>query len=501
MKKIYLVLILIIFYIIFFYNNGCENNRNAVKSLKIGILSFPNIFNPAYITDEVSTVFSNKVYDSLYYFDDEGKVSSKIIENEKLNHLKNGFGIRILLKKNIFFSNGNQLIFDDIVKTVDLLQNKNFGSPFLLYVSEIKGIRVKNKFEGEIIFKEYNANWKNYLSFKIFNSKEIKGISPKIFKRKMLSGSGPLKFKKINRPSEIILTINPYYIKSNKSRYSEIIYSVISYINNSPLKLVNNETDIVSLTYENVLTYRKNMIWQKNFKILKFRKFAYSYLAFNLQKKKLSLNIRKIFYAVLHNKGLIKKFLNGRGEEIKTPFLLLNEKVKETTYNIEKLKKKIEITVLSNIRNIEQRDFILFLSQEMIKYNIFLQPVFLENQLLIGRLKKGDFGIAIGGFILDIDYDMKDILYSDAYFNYTNYSNKNMDNLLLKGLKTVDNQKREKIYLNANKIWEKDLPFIPLYNLYFYKGVSNKIFIPKNTAKLIGSSGDFLQNIENWIFK
>ena len=129
---------------------------------------------------------------------------------------------------------------------------------------------------------------------------------------------------------------------------------------------------------------------------------------------------------------------------------------------------------------------------------IELEPVFVEYHSFLDCLKRKDFDMALSGFLLDIDYDMRDILATGSYFNYAGFSSPDMDRLLADGLTELNPQKRASIYLEAHDIWRRHLPILPLFNLYYYVGVSSNVKIPPDTCRLMGSTGDFLQNIRQW---
>jgi ABC-type transport system substrate-binding protein len=73
-----------------------------------------------------------------------------------------------------------------------------------------------------------------------------------------------------------------------------------------------------------------------------------------------------------------------------------------------------------------------------------------------------------------------------------------MDDVLEKGLREMDIEKRRKIYERAHELWLNSLPFIPLFNLNYFMGLSRAIKIPENRFNLIGSSGDFFYNLQGW---
>ena len=163
-----------------------------------------------------------------------------------------------------------------------------------------------------------------------------------------------------------------------------------------------------------------------------------------------------------------------------------------------RLETPIHLHILTNSESKLRKQLVLFLREELKSFNIHLQPVFLEYHTFREYLKKGRYDIGVSGFILDIDYDMTDIFSSDSYFNYAHFHSLEMDALLQQGLRELDPGKREEIYLKAHKVWLENVPLIPLFNLYYYVGVSRYIMIPARRVEIVGSVGDFLYNILEW---
>jgi peptide/nickel transport system substrate-binding protein len=162
------------------------------------------------------------------------------------------------------------------------------------------------------------------------------------------------------------------------------------------------------------------------------------------------------------------------------------------------LEKPLRVRVLTNSESKIRKEFVLFVRNELKAFNIFIEPLFLEYHTFLKYIKSSRFDIAVSGFLLDIDYDMKDIFYSGSYFNYAKFQNPEMDVLLDRGLREFDPVKRKAIYLKAHDIWLKELPLLPLFNLYYYVGISNRIKIPDTVSTLVSSESDFLFNIEAW---
>ncbi|UCH92426.1 MAG: ABC transporter substrate-binding protein [Candidatus Aminicenantes bacterium] len=479
-------------------------------ALRIGINSFPASLNPVYATTETSQAIINKVFKGLFYFDWKGRIREELVEKVLLSDTKNHLEIIIELKKNIFFPGGKELDAEDVVQTVKLLQNKNFKYPYISNLQFIRTIEKIDPYRFKITLAYQMASWKNYLTFKILNAREIKKVSPETFRDMKLSGTGPYKIKTIKKPAKIVLELNdsPTVSRSistsgpgKMSRFIE--YIVISHTHLAPLKLITNEIDICELQPENVEAYKhtNTKAWHKKFSILKYKKFGYTYLVFNLRNSLITKNLRHFFYNFLVNGDFMARFLKDRGEPVISPFLLLNSKVKPMRLKTTPMETPVHLKILTNSESKLRKELVLFLREELKPSGIVLQPVFLEYHSFLEYLKTGRYHIAVSGFILDMDYDMTDIFSSGSYFNYAHFESPKMDALLERGLRELNPRKREEIYLEGHRLWLEHLPLIPLFNLYYYVGVSRDIEIPGQTYEVVGSMGDFLFNIRQWTRK
>jgi len=430
----------------------------------------------------------NKVYNSLFSFNEKGQLVNEIVKDYSIN--ENNLEIRIKIKNDFFFSTGKNLDSKDVVDSINLYLNKKTNYPYRANLNFIKRVIKTNKYEFTLKLKHKFSPWKNYLTFKILNSNEINKIKIQNYKTHLFSGTGYFTFKSINSPQKIILKKNPYA----KSNIDKLIFKVILDVKTTPLKIISNEIDVAEVLKQDIKPFEKN----KRIKLLKFNKFGYYFLVFN-SNKDINYEIKKLIYNVLFNTDFLKKFLNNRGMIVKSPILLLNnsDKIKHIKEKPRKLKSKIRLSILTNNKSRLKRNFILFLCKELKKYNLYLNPIFFEYHKFIKTLKSSNFEIALSGFLLDIDYDINDILNSKSPFNYSRFSNKVFDDLLKSGTKEMNQEKRKKIYIKLHNLWLKELPIIPIFSLYYYLGINNKIR-PTKFYSLVGSITDPLYKIHLW---
>ncbi len=464
------------------------------EALRIGIADFPASLNPLYAVDETSQAVLNKVFDALFYVDGAGRLQNGLVQDYR--QVNSDKEIILSLKRNIFFSNGQELEAYDATTTLERIKDSRFKSPYIAKLAFINRVEKVDKYTFKLILNYFPAPWKSFLCIKVLNAGEIAGIDPAAFRYALLSGTGAYRIQQVNEPSKILLSLKD--ADKNPTMYRSIEYLVISYTQLAPLKLINNEIDLCELQPDHKEAYGKIKEWQQKFSILKYKKFGYTYLVFNLKNVKLNREVRRIFYNLLIHGDFVDRFLNGKGERVFTPFLLLNGKAKGEKFPIQKLEKPLQLKILGNSESKVRKEFILFLQEELKSYNIHLSPLFLEYHTFLEYIRKSAYDLAVSGYLLDIDNDMKDIFYSDSYFNYAHFKSPEMDRLLDQGLLELDPVKREAVYLKAQGLWLEELPLIPLFNLYYYMGISRKVKIPGTVSTLVGSESDFLIDIHQW---
>jgi peptide/nickel transport system substrate-binding protein len=91
-----------------------------------------------------------------------------------------------------------------------------------------------------------------------------------------------------------------------------------------------------------------------------------------------------------------------------------------------------------------------------------------------GRGGKQEFGIGLwgwgsptgeAGYLLSNVAATNDAARGLGVFNYGRYSNPELDKQIVEALATIDDDKREKLFVSAIEIFAKTLPIIPLYTL------------------------------------
>jgi hypothetical protein len=99
------------------------------------------------------------------------------------------------------------------------------------------------------------------------------------------------------------------------------------------------------------------------------------------------------------------------------PFLNLSADVHAQRLPTASLSQRLRLRILANSESVLRKQLVLFLCEEMKQFNVELEPLFVEYQTFLKFLKQGSFDLAVSAFLLDMDWNMKDILSSSGYFN------------------------------------------------------------------------------------
>lgn len=470
--------------------------RPAPATLRIACFDLPGSFNPVYATSETAQAAANKSYQSLFQFDAQGVLRPDLVASFAIDGA--GSEIVLELKPGQRFADGSPVESRDVTATIAALRDPRYEYPYAADLEFLERADAIAPLRLRLTLKTRYAPWKNYLTFKVLRAAELVAADPQEFRRRAPTGSGPYRLAAVRDPREFELVRNPHW--PGRLRYERLVYAVLSDPRQAPLKLLNAEVDAAEIHGDDAVAYAGLKGWQRRFRLLAYRKFGYTYLAFNLRRPAIDIGLRRRVYARLANGRFLDDFLQGRGEQVGSPFLLFGGAKKPLRADPPPYSSagRRRLRVLTNSESDLRRQFVIFLCQELKAGQVELEPEFVEYRMFLQRLKNGDFDLAVSAFLLDIDWNMKDILSSSGYFNYAGYSDPEMDAALELGLHEMDEAKRRKVYERAHAIWLRDLPLVPLFNLNYYMGVARGIDVPPRRFGLVGSCGDFFANIQEW---
>ncbi|MEK7635820.1 MAG: peptide ABC transporter substrate-binding protein [Patescibacteria group bacterium] len=489
-----------------------------------GILGQPVFINPILAVSDADRDLTELLFDNLF----------NMAESYKTN--ENGEVWRYRIKDEVYWHDGQRVTSDDIIFTIELIQNPDSYSPLF---SSWNGVKVSRISEREVEFKISSP----YVFFKS-NIEDLKPIPKHIFAsippaNIRLSnynlepiGSGPFVFRYFNKRAD-------GYIKNYELEKNENYYNKKPYIDKLNITFYNKEDELINAFNSGLIDglgiAEKKSIEKVNFsnntfslRMLKYYAVFFNPYSHQALKDK---NVRLALLTATNKNGIIKKIFSGQATEVSDPLInTINETKNNSTkpeFSLEKAAQILESTgwkikdneirekdidkenvALEFILTVPEIPFLVETAELIksdwekigIKLNLLVLPL---SEINNNAIKNRDYQMILFGNILGRNPDIFSFWHSSERFypglNLSLYESKTADSLLETIRKDFNDEKRQSDLLSLNSLITSDSPAIFLYSPnYLY--VARKNLGGFDSAE-ISFLSDRFKNIENWHVK
>ncbi len=498
-----------------------------------GVLGQPRFINPVLAqTNDTDRDLVQFVYSSLFKYDGQGNLIPDLVKEYSIE--EDNVTYNIVLKKDIFWHDGEELTVNDVIFTIKTIQDPEYKSPLK---SIWQGIQIEKIDEFTIKFKLNNVyvNFLHNLTIGIMPRHLWAGISAANFPLAQYNlkpiGSGPYKFKEFNKNKDgniesMKFVINEKYYLTEGPFIEKL--NILFYKNKENLVKAYQKRQIDGLGF---LSPKNESEMRSNVNIYNINLPIYYSIFFNQTKSKplADRNVRLALSYATNKEEIIEKVLNGEGEQVDSPLLanwpnytseidiydfalehaqnILEENgwkdtdedgIRQKTINDEDIKLEINL-VASNWPEFKQTAEILKEQWEKIGAQInleIIEAIDIQQEYLRPR----NYQALLFGEVLGANPDPFAFWHStqkkDPGLNVAFYENKKVDKLLEDARQTVEEEERTEKYAEFQKLLIEDVPVVFLYSpTYLYPINENIKGI--EIEKLAQPSFRFSQ-IENW---
>jgi peptide/nickel transport system substrate-binding protein len=260
------------------------------------------------------------------------------------------------------------------------------------------------------------------------------------------------------------------------------------------LELKAGNLDMMGLSPQQFLFQTKGQFWEHNFNKYKYLSFSYTYLGYNLEHPLFkNVKVRQALAHAINKEEIVKGVLLGQGVPTIGPYKpgtwVYNKKIRDYSYNPELAKKMLAeegwvdhdgdgiidkdgrpfaFTILTNQGNDLRVKAATIIQYRLGKIGIKVKIRTVEWATFIQEfVHKRRFEALILGWNVVQDPDIYDVWHSSRAIsgglNFIGYKNKEVDDLLEKGRRTFDQEKRKAIYDRLQQILHRDQPYCFLY--------------------------------------
>jgi ABC-type transport system substrate-binding protein len=313
-----------------------------------GMVGSPRWIQPIYAPlSDIDRDLSELIFAGLMKYEN-GKIVPDLVKDYKI--LEDGKVYELYLKENLFWSDGKPLTVEDVIFTIEMIQNPDVKSPLR---GNWLGVGVEKIAENGLRFKlkDKSGVFLELLTVKIIPKHIWGDIPPKNFSLAAANlnpiGSGPYKLKKLFQDEEgkivsLELIKNPLYF-GQKPHISKISFRFFD----TEEKLIEafKKGEIKGFSLTNISSL-ENL--PKNFNLYSFSLPRYFAVFFNLKDSKV-LSEKEVRVALNYgtNKSeILDKVLLGQGRVVDSPILPeiygFEKPAKVYQFDIEKAKETLE---------------------------------------------------------------------------------------------------------------------------------------------------------------
>jgi ABC-type transport system substrate-binding protein len=229
------------YFIVNFYLSHTEIIATYGGTYVEGVVGQPRFINPIYgETNDTDRTLIGLIYSGLMTYDKNGKLINDLLKDYQIS--ENGKIYTFTLKENIFWQDGTTLTADDVIYTIQTIQNSDYKSPLRALWLNVGIQKLSDKSFSFTLGSPYNSFLEN-CTIKIIPQHIWSNISAENFALSHYNlkpiGSGQYLLSNIKENSDGFIES---LVLSSNNRY----YSKIPYISKITFKYFQTEADLIN---------------------------------------------------------------------------------------------------------------------------------------------------------------------------------------------------------------------------------------------------------------
>lgn len=519
------------------YIKASDPSKNPVSERKdtlvIGIDAPEEVFNPLYAESAYDVYVTSTIFEGMLTADENGMPIEALAEKYSISD--DGLKYTFTLKEGLKFSDGSPLTTEDVAFTYTVGSDATYDGPTDFVnstkikgakaykegtASTIEGINIVDDKTIEFTLEEPNADAiydfgagilsKAYYGkdYKQGNLDYIKGF------HKTPLGAGQYKLVKTVAGQEVDLVANENYHKG-EPKIPNLIYKVTSEETRMQMLQTGEiDMDMVTVNQDNVQALKDAQFIDLHI----FPTNGYGYIGFNFKNPKFQdQKVRQALAYGLNRKEVVDAvYAGGFADVINVPQSKLSwayykgdnayefnkdkaiELLEEAGWKVgadgirEKDGVKLEIKFTASSPN-PVNDALIPVAQANYKeIGVKFEAEQMDFNAVLEKVDNGSVEMYFMAWGLTPAADATGVFGTEGAQNKISYSNAKVDELLAKGLRETDIEKRKEIYKELYTVLNEDLPYIFLYQRRDMWAVNSRV---KGFEDQITPYKDFTQSL------
>ncbi|WP_091470536.1 peptide-binding protein [Methylophilus rhizosphaerae] len=449
--------------------------------------------------ESASSAITANLFNSLLTYDQNLDLAGELAESWQVSPDQKTLTFH--LKPGLVWADGHPLTSEDVFFTWQAIIDEKTRSPYASDYQLVTKAETPDKLTFVVHYDEaFSPSLDSWAGLQILPKHKLAGqdLHTTSFAQKPL-GSHYYQLKEWRHGEYIKLEKNPKSVLG-PANIDHLVERIIPDPGAQFLELMADNIDSLSMdpiTYARIIPSRPELqAWLNQYESLGN---SYTYLGFNLKRQPFKdIRIRKAINLAIDKQEIIDGVYLGLGEQIASPYkpgtrwsnpelkpypfdpqqarsLLAEAGYKDSDGDgiLEKDGKKLSFEVLTNHGNKEREKTAVIIQRRLKEVGIEIRIRTIEWASFITRfIKTGDFDAVVLGWQLGLEPDQFGIWHSSqqkpGQFNFIGYNNPKVDQLLERGRREFDPDKRMHIYHQFAEVLYEDSPIVYLsagYNL------------------------------------
>ncbi len=458
-----------------------------------GTIGEPSNLIPMLASDSASHAVSGLIFNGLVKYDTDLSITGDLAESWDIS--ADGLVITFHLRKGVTWTDGTEFSADDVMFGYRTIIDEKTPSAYKEDFLQVKKAEVLDKYTFRVSYdKPFAPALTSWGSLVVLPRHLLEGkdITKSDMTRDPI-GLGPYKLVKWVSGQELLLESNKNYFEG-RPYLDHYMYKVIPDPATMFLELKTGGIDMMGLTPIQYTKQTDTDFFRKNYQKYRFPAFQYTHLAFNQKHPWFSdKRVRQAIAYGIDKKEIVDVVLFGLGSPATGPYVPntwpYNPNVRKYAYDPEKAKELLRdagwqdadgdgvldkegrpfrFTILTNAGNTLRKNTATIIQWRLEKIGIKVDIRTVEWSTFINQfIDKKRFEAVLLGWSIGLDADQYDIWHSsktrEKELNFISYRNPEVDELLEKGRRTFDLEKRKKAYFRIQEILAEEVPYIFLY--------------------------------------
>ncbi|MEO1953132.1 MAG: peptide-binding protein [Campylobacterales bacterium] len=451
------------------------------STLHLATSSNPSRLNPLLATDSSSSEIAGFLFNGLVKYDKDLNIVGDLADKF---YFENNTTLIFKLKKNVLWHDGAKFDANDVVFTYKTIISPKIATPYSSSFRFVKSVEALDDFTIKVVYKKpyFKAleTWMmGMLPYHIL--KDEKNLMTSKFNTHPI-GTGAYKLKKLEFSKDIILSANGDYFEK-KPKIDKISFHIIADSMTRFLMLKSGALDVGSI--EPIQLERQlDKEFFKKFNIYEEISHSYTYLGFNLRKKKFQdARVREALSLAIDRDELVKILFFKHAKVCTGPFLpktkAFNDDVKAPQQNIQKAKQLLKeagydknhpftFEIVTSNSSAIRPYAVEILQYQLRKIGVKVKIRVMEWQAFLNMVVfPHKFDAVLLGWGLSSTPDPYLFWHSDndkkGGFNLVGYKNKKLDKMIEKSQSMVDREELSRLWKKMFKIIVDDNPYLFLY--------------------------------------